>query len=242
MSFLCSHWDPPAGSGSLATLPASGPPMSTTEAEVLGWVARATGLLLGHIHAIPELMSSLGSKCSVCRTDTLCGSEHIPALVCTRFACVCLPVSIYNAWVPFSGQVSPRVSESQGLWLPRTKVQGPHHDFQYCCCPRLRVPLSLVPSLPHTAWEDTRGSTRPCLASPVGVSPRRPSLCLARGLRPQGLWRRQRSAHIFPAWLPELSSLEDAAVSRVLRGRSPLVDPSHGRYAFVRGTSIGTLS
>lgn len=79
---------------------------SATEAEALGCVARATGLLLGHIHAIPELMSSLGSKCSVCLTDTLCDSEHISVLARTLF-CVCLPVSICNVCVPVYGHVYP---------------------------------------------------------------------------------------------------------------------------------------
>lgn len=95
--------------------------ISTTEAEVLGWVARATGLLLGHTHAIPELMSSLGGKCSVCHTDTLCASEHIPVLVCTLFVCMSLPASICNVCLPFYGHVLCHVSVS-GCGFP-----GPKH-------------------------------------------------------------------------------------------------------------------
>lgn len=125
--------------------------ISTTESEVLGWVARATGLLLGHIHAIQELISSLEASVLCVILTPLCGSVHIPALVSTL--CVCLPVSISNVSVAFYGHVLPRVSMSD------CSFPGPKHRacivFQYYCCLKLSAPLSLVPTLPQTAWEDT---------------------------------------------------------------------------------------
>lgn len=78
--------------GPQAALPANGQMSSTTEAEVLGYVARATGLLLGHIRAIPELMSSLGTKC-LCVTLTPCVSLNIsPSWFVHFFLCVFIHV------------------------------------------------------------------------------------------------------------------------------------------------------